>query len=95
MRTAIDTAGRVMIPKRVREAAHLKPGTELEVRVVEGVVELEPVPGSVRLRREGHFLVASPVDKRPVLTREEVQETLEEIRAERGSSPGKRKPGKS
>ena len=95
MKTTIDKAGRVVIPKRIREAAKLQPGTELEVRLVEGVLELEPVSGSVELRKQGHFLVASPLDKRPSLTPAEVRTTLDEVRRERGSSPPGRKSGKA
>ncbi|MFQ5792680.1 MAG: AbrB/MazE/SpoVT family DNA-binding domain-containing protein [Acidobacteriota bacterium] len=36
MTSTIDTAGRVVVPKAIREAGQLKPGTERDVRVVGG-----------------------------------------------------------
>ncbi len=42
MKTTIDAAGRLVIPKKIREEAGLKPGTALDVRVRDGVIEIEP-----------------------------------------------------
>jgi AbrB family looped-hinge helix DNA binding protein len=83
MKTTIDTAGRVVIPKKIREAAGLKPGTKLNVRYDNGVVEIEPEP-RVKLVREGRFLVAVPLDDdAPVLTSEDVEAVRQAIYEER------------
>jgi AbrB family looped-hinge helix DNA binding protein len=58
MRTTIDAAGRLVIPKAIREQAGLRPGIELDVRLSDGVVEIEPAPSRVTLVQEGRFLVA-------------------------------------
>lgn len=42
----VDGKGRVLIPKRVREALGIVAGSRLRVRVVDGRIVLEPV-GSV------------------------------------------------
>ena len=86
MKTTIDSAGRVVIPKKVREAAGLTPGTPLEVRVRDGVVEIEQAPMKVKLVREGRFLVAVPLEDVPVLTSEEVEATRQAIYDERARS---------
>jgi AbrB family looped-hinge helix DNA binding protein len=43
MQTTIDRAGRIVIPKRIRDALGLWPETELEITVDGGGVRLEPV----------------------------------------------------
>jgi AbrB family looped-hinge helix DNA binding protein len=41
METTIDGAGRVVIPKPIREAAGLKPGTGLRIDYRDGKIEIE------------------------------------------------------
>ncbi len=60
MKTAMDKAGRIIIPAPIREKAGLKPGEELEVRLEEAGIRLvRAVPGP-RLVRVGGRLVARP-----------------------------------
>lgn len=80
MITTIDRAGRVVVPKRIREKAHWAPGTRLAVRFRDGRVELEPEPSAVRLERRGSLLVAVHEEEVPKVTADEVRDTLEEIR---------------
>src|SRR5437867_11650227 len=42
MKTTIDAAGRVVIPKKLREKAGLTPRTKRDVRLDRGVIEIEP-----------------------------------------------------
>jgi AbrB family looped-hinge helix DNA binding protein len=51
MRTTIDSAGRLVVPKEVRQQAQLEPGMPLEIRYREGCIEIEPAPLEVDLRR--------------------------------------------
>lgn len=80
MKTTIDSAGRVVIPRAARVAAQLEPGTELEVLVENGVIQLEPVVKSARLVRRGRLLVAASEEPVPPLRQAQVDQTLEEVR---------------
>jgi AbrB family looped-hinge helix DNA binding protein len=81
MTVTIDAAGRLVLPKSVRERAGLASGVPIEVRVVDGRVELEPACARVRVERRGGFWIAVPAAAAPVLTQEEVAETVDEVRA--------------
>lgn len=84
IRSTIDSAGRLVLPKAVREAINLTGGTEVEIRVAGDHLEIEPVPAEVSLVRKGGFLIAVPKkasDKK--LTVEEVEETRSQIEQER------------
>lgn len=83
MQTTIDSAGRMVIPKAVREAAGLRPGDPLDVRYRDGRIEIEPLAEQVRLVREGPFLVADAPGA-STLTNAEVSDVLSEIRGARG-----------
>jgi len=48
MRTTIDAAGRLVVPKRLRDELGLAAGTELEVDAVDGRLEVS-VPSRVRV----------------------------------------------
>jgi AbrB family looped-hinge helix DNA binding protein len=79
MRVAMDKAGRVVIPRSVRDRAHLRPGAPLDIRVRDGVVELEPAPSAARLEKRGKWTVAVP-GKATRLTQEQVDAVMDEIR---------------
>lgn len=87
MKTTIDAAGRLVIPKRVREEARLEPGMVLEVRCHEGRVEIEPAPVPIRLVRKGHLLVAVAEAGGEPLTVEMVERIRQEVRDERLQLP--------
>ena len=80
MKSTIDRAGRIVVPKAMREAAHLRPGTEVRFRVQGGHVEIEPVPLAVSLQRRGPLVVAVPEAEQPILKAAEVDETIAELR---------------
>jgi AbrB family looped-hinge helix DNA binding protein len=86
MITTMDQAGRLVIPSEIRREAALQPGTPLEVRWRDGVIEIEPQPLAVTLERKGRLLVAKPGTKVPVLrstTIERSRRTLAAGRARR------------
>ncbi len=76
----MDAAGRLVLPKVIRERAQLAPGAPIEVRVVEGRVELEPAFAKVTVEKRGGFWVASPAEPVPTLTREQVDATVDALR---------------
>ena len=83
MFAAIDAAGRVVIPKAVRESAHLLPGTKLRVSVRDGRVELEPEPREVVVVKRGRLHVAEPRERVGRLDAGTVRKALEEARGDR------------
>jgi AbrB family looped-hinge helix DNA binding protein len=80
MKTVIDRAGRIVVPKPLRLALGLKPGQSLEIRAGDGRIEIEIASTPMQLRRRGKGVVAVPDAKLPPLTAEQVRETLERIR---------------
>jgi AbrB family looped-hinge helix DNA binding protein len=61
MKSTIDSAGRLVIPKAIRRAVGLTPNMALEVRCHDGVIEIEPAPSPVVFERQGRFVIAAPV----------------------------------
>lgn len=80
MRTAIDAAGRIVVPKPLREELGLRAGQALEVRARDGILEVEPVAARLRLVEREGLLVAEPEEPLPPLTAEQVRATLERLR---------------
>lgn len=80
MRTTIDGAGRVVIPKALREELGLRGGQEIEVTLRDGHVEIEPAPTSMRLVRRKGVLTAEPETSLPRLTAGEVRDVLDRAR---------------
>jgi AbrB family looped-hinge helix DNA binding protein len=85
MKTTIDAAGRLVIPKELRRQAGIQPGMRLDIRVMDGRIEIEPAASEVQLVRQGRFLVAVPEEELPALTSDTVDETLEAVREERAT----------
>ncbi len=73
MTTTMDHAGRLVIPSQIRREAALEPGTPLEVRCRDGLIEIEPQALAVTLEREGRLLVARPTNKVPALRNSTVE----------------------
>jgi len=84
MIVTIDAAGRLVIPVEIRREAALQPGIPLEIRVREGVIEIEPQPLAVSLKKKGRLLVAAPAAAVPPLRASVVETTRREIATRRG-----------
>ena len=80
MRTTIDAAGRIVIPKRMRTELGFGPGSELELSAVDDHLELGVPTAKVRLEERDGALVAVSDEPMPELTAEMVRETLERVR---------------
>jgi AbrB family looped-hinge helix DNA binding protein len=80
MRTTIDAAGRIVVPKSVREALGLGAGQELEITARDGRIEVDVPPVEMRLEDRGGLVVAVPDKPLPTLTAGQVREVLEQTR---------------
>ena len=80
MHTTIDAAGRVVIPKSMRESLGLAGGRQIEIREREGVIEIEPAATPMRLEKRRGRLVSFPDRELPPLTDDLVRATLERTR---------------
>lgn len=80
MRIAIDAAGRIVVPKALRDELGLTPDTELEISAVDRHLEIVVAPTPMRLQEHEHGVVAVTDREMPVLTTDQVRETLERVR---------------
>lgn len=79
MLTTMDKAGRLVIPSDIRREAELEPGTPLEVRWRDGVLEIEPQPLPVKIERKGRLLVAKSARKVARLSASAVERTRQQL----------------
>ena len=81
MRTTIDKAGRIVVPKQMRDELGLEGGAQVEIALVDGRIEIEPAATPVTLVRDKYgYWVARADRPMPPLTQEMVREVLERIR---------------
>ena len=83
MKTTIDHAGRLVIPKDIRRESGIKPGMPLEVRWEKGAIAITPAPLEVKLERKGRLLVAVPAKDTSRLSAGTVKRTRKSLREER------------
>jgi AbrB family looped-hinge helix DNA binding protein len=83
METTIDRAGRVVIPKALRDSAGLKAGAKLRVECRDGKIEIEAVSPKIQWVRKGTLMVAVPPPGTPKMTVADVNRIAQEIRDER------------
>ena len=81
--TAIDSSGRLVVPKEIREQANLEPDTLLRIRYADGRIEIEPEPRAVSIRRRGRLSVAIAAEDGEPLRADTVDAVAEEIRSRR------------
>lgn len=80
----IDNAGRVVIPKAVRERAGVYGGMIFDIVARDdAVIELRPAPRAVRIATEDGLPVAVPLEPSEPLTQDVVAETIRRLREER------------
>lgn len=80
MIATIDAAGRIVVPKALRDALGLRAGHALDLRVRDGRLEAEPAAVPMRLEDGPDGVHAVVEDEPPVLRAEEVRATLEQSR---------------
>ena len=80
MVTTIDSAGRIVVPKRLREEIGFRPGQRVELSAVDGRIEIRHPTTPMRLEKRKGRLVAVTDRAMPTLTAGMVRETLEQVR---------------
>ena len=80
MRSAIDSAGRVVIPKALRERLGLGRGRAIEISERDGKIEIEPLSTPMSLLSRHGNPVAVPQGRLPALTDDVVRATIERTR---------------
>ncbi len=80
MKATLDAAGRIVVPKPLRQALGLRAGQSLDIRAGDGRLEIEIAPTPMRLTKRGKGLIAVPKGKLPTLTSDQVRDTLERVR---------------
>jgi AbrB family looped-hinge helix DNA binding protein len=83
MKTTIDGAGRVVIPRDIRHAAGLEPGAAVEIDLRDGVVAIAPAPAEIRIVKRGKLKVATTKAGTQPLTTEEVESIRDALRSGR------------
>ena len=81
MRVTIDKAGRIVVPKAMRDELGLDPETPLEIELVDGRLELSPPESSARIVEGPHGPVIETAGT--TITDEQVRRTLEAVRERR------------
>ncbi|MCC6389219.1 MAG: AbrB/MazE/SpoVT family DNA-binding domain-containing protein [Bryobacterales bacterium] len=76
----LDKAGRVVIPKALREELHLAPGDALELNTAGEQITLRPVRASVPIRKEDGVWVYRSGQKMDVSIRKVIEEGRDERR---------------
>ncbi len=82
MKTTIDAAGRLVVPKQLRDELGIGPGQPVEVAAVEGHLEVTIPPTPMHLEERDGLLVAVPDNDvtPPPLSADTVRQTLEHVR---------------
>lgn len=80
MRTTIDGAGRLVIPKAVRDAMGLAPGREVDIVFTQGRIEIELAPALVHVESVDGLPLLVPDEQLPELTDDQLRDTLESTR---------------
>ena len=83
MKTTIDGAGRIVIPKTIRERAGLYAGVPIEIRLDDDDIVLTPERTAQRLERTGRYVAIAQPDSAEPVTDELVEAIRDEIRLER------------
>lgn len=84
MKVTMDSAGRLVIPKPIRDEVGLQPGLPLEIRADAGCIEVKPATAAVKIVRKGRLTVAVSEEEIEPMKEEVVLAVLDELRAHRG-----------
>lgn len=80
MRTTIDSAGRIVVPKALRDQMGLSSGRQIDLIFTDGRLEIEVVPAEVTVDRADALPTLVPTTEMPPLTDQQVRDTIEATR---------------
>jgi len=80
MKTTMDRAGRVVVPKAIRDRLQLADGGEVEITEHDGVAEIRPATLGARVIDAADGPVVDPGESMPPLTDDVVRDTLDSVR---------------
>ena len=84
MKTTIDSAGRIVIPRDIRKAAGLEGSAEVDVDVDDdGVISIQRARGNVRILKQGKLYVAVPQKQLRKIGQKEVNAVVKRLRERR------------
>jgi AbrB family looped-hinge helix DNA binding protein len=75
MTITMDSAGRLVVPKAIREQAGLRPDMPLEISCRDGHIEIAPAPRKVKIVSKGRLRIAVAVGPSEPLTDRLVEKT--------------------
>jgi len=76
----IDRAGRLVVPKVLRDELGMEAGQPLQASVNDGRLEIEPVALDAELVEVDGVMVITPRQQVPPITRDEVRRVIESVR---------------
>lgn len=76
----MDRAGRLVLPKLIRDSAGIRPGDRLRIRVRDGHVEIEPQYEPIRSVERHGMQVMERTGPGEALTAEQVRRTTHALR---------------
>jgi AbrB family looped-hinge helix DNA binding protein len=82
MSVTIDSAGRLVVPKAIREEAELRPYLPLTIKCRDGHIEIKPTAQPVTRVKKGRVAVALATNVAP-LSAEAVRRTQHRLRGRR------------
>jgi AbrB family looped-hinge helix DNA binding protein len=76
----MDRAGRIVVPKALRDRLAVEPGQALRAQVRDGRLEIEPEPIEAELVDVDGVLVITPTEPVAAMSREDVRDLIETLR---------------